>query len=64
MSVRKVYNVVVNGVEVFSGSYKAALNVYQSFVNCSIDSPETFSKFEIAISFNPLPANFAKGGLF
>lgn len=32
MSVRKVYDVMVDGVKVFSGSYAMALSVYESFM--------------------------------
>lgn len=65
MSVRKVYKVNVNGVQVFSGSYKAALDVYQAFVYFSFSFPEAFSNLAISMSFNPvLPDILKKEGLF
>lgn len=54
MAVRNKYTVVVNDVRVFSGSYKACMDVYSSFMNFRTASPASLPQFRVCLSFSPI----------
>lgn len=54
MSIRKIYDVLVNGDSVYSGSYKTALVVYESFVKSFDLLDDSVPVPSVTISFKPL----------
>lgn len=57
MSVRKVYNVTVNGISVFTGTYGMCMSVYEALYRIKmanilgVTSPQ--ENFIICLSFSP-----------
>lgn len=65
MSKRRFYSVSVNGVVVFSGSYRSAINVYEAFSRVSDFRPDipVDVPFDVFVSFRPdLSDNIDDGG--
>lgn len=52
MSVRKVYEVLVNGVSVYSGSYASAKSVYAAFVEY-IEAFNIAGSLTVVLAFQP-----------
>lgn len=53
MSVRKVYDVLVDGDVVFSGSYKSALVVYDATIRVFAALSLSTADYSILIAFRP-----------
>lgn len=64
MSIRNVYQVIVDEQVVFTGSYRTAISVYNAFDVFNHHRPMACPKLDIIVAFKPNGNNYVKEELF